>query len=441
MGTAASGNAEHAYRQAGSRAGLAAADGRQRARVHALDVADGSSGGDHEPPHRRRAAGAHLRAVRSHRHLARRGAAPSGGLRAAHRAPSIHKYEQHGGPGVAECLQAISERSANPVADRRAFVEMVWANPSWAIRTRTRRTTRCCSREGLAPRSGLRRPLHPRVRSRRSPLGNRLDGRDSGRTTDPDHLGGDQLSRALERWGYRGAGRRRLARRLVELAELAIEVAKPEHLPDMQLWTVSSSTSACSAARSGGALVPLRAPRMQQSESDTIRRDVRSARDDRGGGGPGRRLLRAALDRRLPDRARRARLEHHDPRAPPAVEPRVRKRVVEPEGRPARHDDTNRLCACSRPAATTAGIRTSSPRRRPMSRRCSPPSRRTVPAFSGAEQLGGDISSPRLAGSTRTWSASRRAGRGRSSRRRWSRNTACLCARAIASDPGRVVRL
>jgi hypothetical protein len=63
----------------------------------------------------------------------------------------------------------------------------------------------------------------------------RLDGRDSGRMTDPDHLNGDQLSRALERWGYRGAGRRRLAGRLAELAEVAIEAAMPEHLPDTEL--------------------------------------------------------------------------------------------------------------------------------------------------------------------------------------------------------------
>jgi hypothetical protein len=53
--------------------------------------------------------------------------------------------------------------------------------------------------------------------------------------TDPDHLSGDQLSRAFERWGYRGMGRRRLARRLAELAEFAIEVATLEHLPETEL--------------------------------------------------------------------------------------------------------------------------------------------------------------------------------------------------------------
>jgi serine/threonine-protein kinase HipA len=149
---------------------------------------------------------------------------------------SIHKYEQHGGPGVAECLQAISERSANPVADRRAFVEMVWANTllgnadahakNYALLL-ARRAWR------LAPAYDVLCTLAYEHVDHRSAM--RLDGRDSGRMTDPDHLSGDQLSRALERWGYRGAGRRRLARRLAELAEVAIEVATPEHLPDTQL--------------------------------------------------------------------------------------------------------------------------------------------------------------------------------------------------------------
>jgi serine/threonine-protein kinase HipA len=149
---------------------------------------------------------------------------------------SIHKYEQHGGPGVAECLQAISERSANPVADRRAFVETVWANTllgnadghakNYALLL-TQRAWR------LAPAYDVLCTLAYEHVDHRSAM--RLDGRDGGRMTDPDHLSGDQLSRALEQWGYRGAGRRRLAGRLAELAEVAIDVATPEHLPDTEL--------------------------------------------------------------------------------------------------------------------------------------------------------------------------------------------------------------
>ena len=62
----------------------------------------------------------------------------------------------------------------------------------------------------------------------------RLDGPDSGRMTDPAHPSGEQLARGLQQWGYRGSGRRRLAARLGELAELVVERATPEHLPDTQ---------------------------------------------------------------------------------------------------------------------------------------------------------------------------------------------------------------
>ena len=51
-----------------------------------------------------------------------------------------------------------------------------------------------------------------------------------------------------------------------------------------------------------------------------------------------------------------------------------------------RYDDAPAAGGCSPPAATTAGTRTSSPRRRPRSRRCSTRSRRTAPASSGAER-------------------------------------------------------
>jgi serine/threonine-protein kinase HipA len=149
---------------------------------------------------------------------------------------SIHKYEQHGGPGVAECLQAIAERSANPVADRRAFVETVWVNTLLGNADAHSKNYALLLTDGawrLAPAYDVVCTLAYEEVDHRSAM--RLDGRDSGRMTDPDHLTGDQLSRGLERWGYRGTGRRGLARRLAELAEVVIERATPEHLPDTQL--------------------------------------------------------------------------------------------------------------------------------------------------------------------------------------------------------------
>ena len=149
---------------------------------------------------------------------------------------SIHKYEQHGGPGVAECLQAISDRSANPVADRREFVEMVWANTLLGNADAHAKNYALVLTRGawrLAPAYDVICTLAYEHVDHRSAM--RLDGRDSGRMTDPDHLSGEQLRRALEQWGYRGKGRQRLARRLAELAEVAIELATPEHPPDTQL--------------------------------------------------------------------------------------------------------------------------------------------------------------------------------------------------------------
>ena len=145
---------------------------------------------------------------------------------------SIQKYEQYGGPGVADCLQAISERSANPVADRRAFVETVWVNTLLGnADAHAKNYALLLGDEGwrLAPAYDVLCTLAYEHVDHRSAM--RLDGRDSGRTTDPDYLSGEQLTRGLERWGYRGVGRRRLAARLGELAELVIERATPEHLP------------------------------------------------------------------------------------------------------------------------------------------------------------------------------------------------------------------
>ena len=149
---------------------------------------------------------------------------------------SIQKYEQYGGPGVADCLQAISERSANPVADRRAFVETVWVNTLLGnADAHAKNYALLLGDEGwrLAPAYDVLCTLAYEHVDHRSAM--RLDGRDSGRMTDPDYLSGEQLTRGLEHWGYRGVGRRRLAARLGELAELVIERATPEHLPVTQL--------------------------------------------------------------------------------------------------------------------------------------------------------------------------------------------------------------
>ena len=149
---------------------------------------------------------------------------------------AIHKYEQHGGPGVAECLQAISERSANPVADRRAFVEMMWVNTLLGnADAHAKNYSLLLTTEGwrLAPAYDVLCTLAYEHVDHRSAM--RLDGRDSGRMTDPDYLNGEQLTRGLEKWGYRGAGRRRLAARLGELASLVIERATPDHVPETKL--------------------------------------------------------------------------------------------------------------------------------------------------------------------------------------------------------------
>ena len=109
---------------------------------------------------------------------------------------SIQKYEQHGGPGVADCLQAISERSANPVADRRAFVETVWVNTLLGnADAHAKNYALLLGDEGwrLAPAYDVLCTLAYEHVDHRSAM--RLDGRDSGRTTDPDHLSGEQLTR------------------------------------------------------------------------------------------------------------------------------------------------------------------------------------------------------------------------------------------------------
>ena len=88
---------------------------------------------------------------------------------------------------------------------------------------------------GLAARSRVRRPVTLAYEHVDHRSAMRLDGRESARMTDPDHLTGDHLTRALDGWGYKGAGRRRIARRLADLAAVVIEHANPEHLPDTQL--------------------------------------------------------------------------------------------------------------------------------------------------------------------------------------------------------------
>ena len=99
---------------------------------------------------------------------------------------SIHKYEQHGGPGVAECLEALAERSANPVADRRAFVEMVWANTLLGNADAHAKNYALLLTRGawrLAPAYDVLCTLAYENVDHRSAM--RLDGRDSGRMTDP----------------------------------------------------------------------------------------------------------------------------------------------------------------------------------------------------------------------------------------------------------------
>ena len=99
------------------------------------------------------------------------------------------------------------------------------------------------------------------------------------------------------------------------------------------------------------------------------------------------RTARSAPTRRLPDRAQRPRLEHHDRRAPTAVEPGLRLGVVEHEGRAA---------ALRRSQPALAAVLTDSDdrwhslraslHRRPTSRRYSTRSRTTAPASSGASR-------------------------------------------------------
>lgn len=146
----------------------------------------------------------------------------------------IHKYEENGGPSVAECLAAIDAVSAQPVVDRRAFVDAVWVNAllgngdahskNYALLLTTR-TWR------LAPLYDINCTLAYAKAVADHGLAMRFDGRTSGRWPDPDHLSGEALGRALESWGYGSRrARRATANRMVDLASLVVDTNLDELL-------------------------------------------------------------------------------------------------------------------------------------------------------------------------------------------------------------------
>lgn len=134
---------------------------------------------------------------------------------------SLQKYEENGGPSIADCVSAISAVSAEPIADRRAFIDAAWANAlvgnadahaknyAMVLRGRTWR---------LAPMYDVICTLV--YDEADHGLAMRLDGKTSGRAASPDHLSASALQQALTVWGYSTArARRSVAERLVELAD------------------------------------------------------------------------------------------------------------------------------------------------------------------------------------------------------------------------------
>lgn len=139
----------------------------------------------------------------------------------------IHKYEENGGASVAECLATIDAVSAQPAADRRAFVDAGWANAllgngdahskNYAMLL-TGRSWR------LAPLFDINCTLVYDEQAADHGLAMRLDGKTSGRRPDPDHLSGESLADALYAWGYGGRrARRATAERMAALADRVLD--------------------------------------------------------------------------------------------------------------------------------------------------------------------------------------------------------------------------
>jgi serine/threonine-protein kinase HipA len=145
---------------------------------------------------------------------------------------AIHKYEQHGGPNVAECLEAILDRSADPIRDRRVFLETVWVNALLGNADAHAKNYALLLKERawrLAPAYDVVCTLVYGQVDHGAAM--RLDGQTSGRWADLDYLTSSQLSNGLHSWGYRGRSRRQIAARLVELAGRVQDCATPERLP------------------------------------------------------------------------------------------------------------------------------------------------------------------------------------------------------------------
>jgi len=149
---------------------------------------------------------------------------------------SLHKYEQDGGPSVADCLAAIGEISAEPITDRRAFLDYVWTNAllgnadahakNYAMLL-TGRAWR------LAPMYDVNCTLA--YEEVDHGLAMRLDGRQAGRSPSPDHLPAESLRAGLEAWGYTTTrARRRVAERFVELAD-RVTATKPDQVIPVDL--------------------------------------------------------------------------------------------------------------------------------------------------------------------------------------------------------------
>lgn len=147
---------------------------------------------------------------------------------------ALQKYEENGGPSIADCLAAISEVSADPLTDRRSFVNYVWTNAllgnadahakNYAMLLKGRTWH-------LAPMYDVNCTLvYEEVDHG---LAMRLDGKDTGRSPDPDHLSPNALEHALTTWGYTTVrGRRNIASRMVDLADRVIDTTSHDIVPD-----------------------------------------------------------------------------------------------------------------------------------------------------------------------------------------------------------------
>jgi len=146
----------------------------------------------------------------------------------------IHKYEENGGPSVAECLAAIDDVSEQPIMDRRAFLDAIWVNAllgngdahakNYAMLL-TGRSWR------LAPLYDINCTLAYDRAVADHGLAMRLDGRACGRRPDPDHLSGEALTQALKSWGYNTSrARHATAERMVRLADRALHTDLDELL-------------------------------------------------------------------------------------------------------------------------------------------------------------------------------------------------------------------